>query len=44
MRGSLKKVFVVQGDQSSSEVLMHKIQDDLALVAEVPSKNESVEL
>jgi metallo-beta-lactamase family protein len=44
MKGTLKKVFVVQGDQSSSEVLMHKIQDEMAISAEVPSKNESVEL
>ena len=44
MKGSVKKVFVVQGDQSSSEVLMHKIQDDLAIAAEVPVRNESVEL
>jgi metallo-beta-lactamase family protein len=44
MRRTLKKVFVVQGDQSSSEVLMHKIQDEMAIPAEVPSRNESVEL
>ena len=44
MRSSLKKVFVVQGDQSSSEVLMHKIEDDLALIAEVPTTGESVGL
>ena len=44
MRGSLKKVFVVQGDQSSSEVLMHKIEDEFAVSAEVPKIGESVEL
>jgi metallo-beta-lactamase family protein len=44
MKGTVKKVFVVQGDQSSSEVLMHKIQDDLAIPAEVPTAGESVEL
>jgi metallo-beta-lactamase family protein len=44
MRGTLKKVFVVQGDQSSSEVLMHKIEDNLAIAAEVPTTGESVEL
>ena len=42
MRQSLKKVFVVQGEEESSAALMQKIKDDLALSAEVPKEGESV--
>ncbi len=44
MRHTLKKVFVVQGEEQSSEVLMHKITDELAVAAEVPKPNETVVL
>jgi metallo-beta-lactamase family protein len=44
MRHSLKKVFVVQGEQQSSETLARKIVDGFAVLAEVPKQNESVEL
>jgi metallo-beta-lactamase family protein len=44
MKDSLKKVFVVQGEQQSSEVLAHKIIDDFGVTAEVPHANESVTL
>jgi len=42
MRSSLKKVFVVQGEPQSSDALAHKIIDELAIKAEVPTQNESV--
>lgn len=35
MRRSLKKTFIVQGEESASKALMHKIVDDLAISAEV---------
>lgn len=44
MKGSLKKVFVVQGEQASSETLAHKIIDGFGITAEVPHLNESVTL
>jgi predicted metal-dependent RNase len=44
MKGSLKKVFVVQGEQTSSETLAHKIIDGFGITAEVPHLNESVTL
>jgi metallo-beta-lactamase family protein len=44
MRQTLKKVFVVQGEQQSSETLAHKIVDSLAILAEVPKRGESVTL
>lgn len=44
MKGSLKKVFVVQGEQSSSETLAHKIIDGFGIATEVPHANESVTL
>ena len=43
-RQSLKKVFVVQGEEQSSMVLAGKIRDELAVVAEVPTAGEVVEL
>ncbi len=43
-RENLKKVFVVQGEEDSSEVLREKIQDELAIKAEVPQAGESVVL
>ena len=36
MRKTLKRVFVVQGEQEGSEVLAKKIGDDLSIAAEVP--------
>jgi metallo-beta-lactamase family protein len=44
MKGSLKKVFVVQGEQQSSETLARKIIDGFAVQAEVPTFKESVDL
>ena len=44
LKQTLKKVFVVQGEQQSSEVLMHKIIDGMAILAEVPKTGESVVL
>jgi metallo-beta-lactamase family protein len=44
MKISLKKVFVVQGEQASSEVLAHKIIDGFGVSAEVPHLGESVML
>jgi metallo-beta-lactamase family protein len=44
MRHTLKKVFVVQGEQQSSETLAHKIVDGLAILAEVPKRGETVTL
>lgn len=42
--GSLKKVFVVQGDEDSSKTLAAKIKDELAIEAVVPAPGEEVEL
>ncbi len=44
MKASLKKVFVVQGEQASSEILAHKIIDGFGVPAEVPHLGESVTL
>ena len=44
MKTSLKKVFVVQGEQASSETLAHKIIDEFGVTAEAPHLNESVTL
>jgi hypothetical protein len=37
-------VYVVQGEQASSETLAHKIIDEFGVTAEVPHLNESVTL
>ena len=39
---TLKKVFVVQGEEGSSEILAAKIRDELAISSHVPKKNEEV--
>ncbi len=44
MKGSLKKVFVVQGDPDASVALAHKIIDGFGVTAEVPHAGESVTL
>ncbi len=44
MRGTLKKVFVVQGEEKASMVLQEKIRDTLALQAEVPEPGDKVVL
>ncbi|MCR4328786.1 MAG: MBL fold metallo-hydrolase [Patescibacteria group bacterium] len=44
MRKTLKKVFVVQGEDSASETLATKIRDEFAIMAVVPKKGESFEL
>jgi metallo-beta-lactamase family protein len=43
-RQSLKKVFVVQGEDASSQALAAKIRDELAVATEVPKLGEVVEL
>lgn len=40
MKASLKKAFVVHGEQSASEVLAGKIRDNLAISAVVPKQGE----
>lgn len=42
MRQSLKKVFVVQGEDEESKPLARKIEDELAVETEVPTADESV--
>jgi metallo-beta-lactamase family protein len=44
MRRTLKKVFVVQGEEQASAALAGKIVDDFAVVAEVPKLGETVVL
>lgn len=44
MRFSLKKVFVVQGEEEQSLPLTQKIKDELAILAEVPEAGETVTL
>ena len=44
MRGTLKKIFVVQGEEEQSNVLAEKIKAELAIDAEVPSIGETVVL
>lgn len=44
MRSSLKKVFVVQGEEESSKVLAQKIVDGMAIQAEVPHPGEEADL
>jgi len=44
MRSSLKKVFVVQGEEDQALPLVSKIRDELAIDAEAPSRGESVVL
>ena len=43
-RMGLKKVFVVQGEENSADILAAKISDELAIHTEIPNKGESVEL
>lgn len=43
-RMSLKKVFVVQGEEGASEALALKIRDELAIHAEVPEFRSTLEL
>lgn len=42
MRKSLKKVFVVQGEAQSSQVLAQKIIDNFAVSAEMPQRNTPI--
>jgi metallo-beta-lactamase family protein len=44
MRTTLKKVFVVQGEQASSETLAGKIGENFKVAAEVPTRGEAVDL
>ncbi len=44
MKRTLKKVFVVQGEEQSSEALAVKIRDEFAIAAEVPKVGEAADL
>ena len=44
MKDTLKRVFVVQGEQQASDTLAAKIRDTMAISAEVPKAGETVEL
>jgi metallo-beta-lactamase family protein len=44
MRHTVKKVFVVQGDQEASEALAQKARDDIAVDASAPVLGDQVEL
>lgn len=44
MRGSLKKIFVVQGEEKEAGALAQKIKDELAIEAEIPSLGEEAVL
>lgn len=44
MKDSLKKVFVVQGEEDQQHSLAEKIKDELAIDAEIPSINKTYEL
>lgn len=44
MKDSLKKVFVVQGEEDQSTPLAHRIKDVLAIEAVVPKLGDSIEL
>lgn len=44
MRMSLKKIFVIQGEPTASEVFARKIRDEFAIEAEVPKAGETVTL
>ena len=44
MRLGLKKVFVVQGEEEQAAALAQKIEDELAVSAELPSSGESLVL
>ncbi len=44
LRGSLKKIFVVQGEEEEAGALAQKIKDELAVEAEIPSLGEEAVL
>lgn len=44
MRHTLKKAFVIQGEEGSSEELEQKMRDELAIETAVPKAGETVEL
>lgn len=44
MRETLKKVFVVQGEEPSANALAQKIKDDLAIDAHIPEQGETIVL
>ena len=43
-RSTLKKVFVIQGEEGASEVLAQKLRDEFAIDAYVPKGHEEVVL
>ena len=43
-QGSIKKLFVVQGEEAAANTLAVKIRDELAIDTKVPSSGESVVL
>ena len=44
MRRSVKKIFIVQGEEDQIIPLSQKIKDELAVETHIPSSGESVEL
>ncbi len=44
MKASLKKVFVVQGEEDQAQALQEKIKNDLGLEAVIPKMGDSVDL
>jgi predicted metal-dependent RNase len=44
MRKTVKKVFVVQGDESAAQTLAGKLRDELALDTIVPKEGDQFEL
>ncbi len=44
MRATVKKVFVVQGEEESSKVLAQKMADELAVTSVVPKEGESYDI
>ncbi len=44
LRHSLKKIFIVQGEEKASAALAQKVRDELAIAAEVPDAGEEVML
>ena len=42
MRHSLKKVFLVQGEEEQMKPLLYKVRDELAIPAEIPSLGDEV--
>lgn len=44
MRHSLKKIFVVQGEESAMKIFSQKLKDELAISAEIPDLSTTIEI